>query len=198
MKDINRVCVYCASSAKVDQKYFDATERLGIQLVQNKVEVVYGGGAVGLMGKLADTVLEHGGEVIGIMPQFMRDIELHHKKVARFHIVGDMHERKKRFLDGVDGLIALPGGCGTLEELLEALTLKRLGLFTGPIVVLNTDGYYDPLQTMLERCIEQNFMGEEHRQMWSFVREPEEVLDAIRQPPPWSKDAIRFATFRKG
>jgi uncharacterized protein (TIGR00730 family) len=196
MAEIKRVCVYCASSAKIDQKYFDATERLGKQLVENQVEVVYGGGAVGLMGKLADTVLEHGGEVIGIMPQFMRDIELHHKKVARFHFVGDMHERKKRFLDGVDGLITLAGGCGTLEEVLEAMTLKRLGLFTKPIVILNTDGFYDPLQTMLERCINENFMAQEHRNMWTFVREPEEVLDALRNAPPWSKEAIQFATFK--
>jgi len=196
MNEIKRVCVYCASSAKIDQKYFDATERLGKQLVENQVEVVYGGGAVGLMGKLADTVLEHGGEVIGIMPQFMRDIELHHKKVARFHFVGDMHERKKRFLDGVDGLITLAGGCGTLEEVLEAMTLKRLGLFTKPIVILNTDGFYDPLQTMLERCIDENFMHQEHRKMWTFVQEPEEVLNALRDAPPWSKDSINFATFK--
>ena len=197
MNEIKRVCVYCASSAKIAKKYFDATEQLGKHLVENNVEVVYGGGAVGLMGKLADTVLEHGGEVIGIMPQFMRDVELHHKKVARFHFVGDMHERKKRFLDEADGLIALPGGCGTLEELLEALTLKRLGIFTGPIVILNTDGFYDPLETMLKRCIDENFMAQEHRKLWTTVREPEEILDALREAPTWSKDAIQFATFRK-
>ncbi|MGB3588048.1 MAG: TIGR00730 family Rossman fold protein [Tunicatimonas sp.] len=196
MADIKRVCVYCASSAKIDQKYFEATERLGKQLVESNVEVVYGGGAVGLMGKLADTVLEQGGEIIGIMPQFMRDVELHHKKVARFHFVGDMHERKKRFLDGVDGLIALPGGCGTLEELMEVLTLKRLGLFTKPIVILNTDGFYNPIETMLERCIDENFMAQEHRNMWVFVHEPEEILDALRNAPAWSKDAIQFATFK--
>ncbi|WKN44518.1 TIGR00730 family Rossman fold protein [Tunicatimonas pelagia] len=197
MNEINRVCVYCASSAKIDQKYFDATERLGKQLVTNQIEVVYGGGAVGLMGKLADTVLEHDGEVIGIMPQFMRNVELHHKKVSRFHFVADMHERKKRFLDGVDGLIALPGGCGTLEELMEVLTLKRLGILTQPIVILNTDGFYDPLETMLERCIDENFMAQEHRNMWTFVREPEEILNALREAPPWSKDAIQFATFKE-
>lgn len=193
---ISRVCVYCASSPKVDIVYFEATERLAKIFVQHNIGVVYGGGAVGLMGKLADTVLAHGGKITGIMPQFMKEVEWAHKQVTDFEFVGDMHERKKRFMENVDALIALPGGSGTLEELLEAITLKRLGLFTKPIVILNTNQYYAPLQEMLEKCIRENFMSEQHRAMWTFVDEPEYVLDAIIHAPRWDENALRFAAVK--
>lgn len=125
-----RICVYCASSSKIDQAYFDATERLSKILVKSDVEVVYGGGGHGLMGKLADTVLAEGGKIKGIMPQFMNEVEWAHKKVTDMEFTATMHERKSKFLENTDALIALPGGTGTLEELLEAITLKRLGQFT--------------------------------------------------------------------
>jgi uncharacterized protein (TIGR00730 family) len=107
-----------------------------------------------------------------------------------------MHERKAKFLVDIDGLVTLPGGTGTLEELLEALTLKRLGLFTKPIVILNTNGYYDPLKLMLERCVEEQFMISRHLEMWSFVDHPEEVIPALHAAPSWDKDAINFAAIR--
>ena len=104
-----------------------------------------------------------------------------------------MQERKARYLEGIDGLVALPGGSGTLEELLEAITLKRLGLFTKPIVILNTNGYYEPLKAMLEKCVSENFMHPEHLKMWTFVDEPEDVIPALENAPDWSKEAIKFA-----
>jgi uncharacterized protein (TIGR00730 family) len=188
-----KICVYCASSPKVDKKYFDATERLAIEFARADIEVVYGGGAYGLMGKLADTIIENGGKIKGIMPKFMNEVEWAHKKVIDFEFTDTMHERKSKFLKGIDGLVALPGGSGTLEELLEAITLKRLGQFTKPIVILNTDGYYDPLKQMLERSVKENFMHKKHLEMWTFVDKPEEVLPYILSAPKWGKDSINFA-----
>ena len=188
-----RICIYCASSAKIDEVYFDATERLAKILVNSKVQVIYGGGGHGLMGKLADTVLAQGGQIKGIMPQFMNEVEWAHKKVTDFEFTNTMHERKAKFLENIDALIALPGGTGTLEELLEAITLKRLGQFTKPIIILNTNGYYDPLIQMLERCVEEKFLRPIHAEMWTFVHQPEEVMSAINQSMEWDENAITFA-----
>lgn len=188
-----RICVYCASSSRIPEAYFEATQTLATLLVQEGVSVVYGGGRHGLMGRLADTVLACGGNIRGIMPHFMNEVEWAHKGVTDLEFTQTMHERKSRFLEGVDALIALPGGTGTMEELLEAITLKRLGQFTKPIVILNTAGYYDPLCTMLERCIAEQFLRPIHAEMWSFVRHPVEVLPAIRQAMAWDANAISFA-----
>jgi uncharacterized protein (TIGR00730 family) len=188
-----RICVYCASSAKIDEIYFEATERLAKILVNSGVQVIYGGGGHGLMGKLADTVLAHGGHIKGIMPQFMNEVEWAHKRVTDFEFTKTMHERKAKFLENIDALIALPGGTGTLEELLEAITLKRLGQFTKPIIILNTNGFYDPLKLMLERCIEEKFLRPIHAEMWTFVHQPEEVMPAINQSMEWDENAITFA-----
>ncbi len=188
-----KICVYCASSARIDKVFFDATETLAEELVKENIDVVYGGGGAGLMGKLADTILAHGGKIKGIMPKFMNEVEWGHKQVEDFEFTDTMHERKAKFLEGIDGVIALPGGSGTLEELLEAITLKRLGLFTKPIVILNTRGYYDPLKMMLEKCVRENFMHPRHLDMWTFVEKPAEVLPAIRSAKAWSSSAIDFA-----
>jgi len=193
MRKLKKVCVYCASSEKIDPKFFAATELIAKALVRNNITVVYGGGARGLMGQLADTVIAEKGKIIGIMPKFMKEVEFHHKDVNEFIFTADMHERKKQFMVGVDALITLPGGCGTLEELLEAITLKRLGIFTKPIVILNLDGYYDPLIEMLENSIQNKFMGEQHRDMWTVFTDPGKVIDAINNSKPWSKDAISYA-----
>jgi uncharacterized protein (TIGR00730 family) len=188
-----KICVYCASSSKVDEVYLEAADRLGRECVAARVSVVYGGGATGLMGRLADAVLSGGGTIKGIMPKFMNDVEWAHKKVMDFEFTETMHERKAKFLEGIDAVVALPGGTGTLEELLEAVTLKRLGLFTKPIIIVNTRGFYDPLRQMVERCIEQSFMHPRHRGLWSFVDEPEQVLPAVSTAVPWGSDAISFA-----
>jgi uncharacterized protein (TIGR00730 family) len=193
MQKIKKVCIYCASSADIDQKYFDATEKLAKALVKSNVTVVYGGGAKGLMGKLADTVIAEKGRIVGIMPHFMREVEFHHKDVNEFIFTADMHERKKQFMVGVDALITLPGGCGTIEELMEAITLKRLGIFVKPIVILNLDGYYNPLLEMLNNSIEENFMKPIHKNIWTVFDDPEKVIEVILNSEPWSKDAMKYA-----
>jgi hypothetical protein len=194
---MKKVCVYCASSQAIDSKYFEATKELAELLVSQKIEVVFGGGSSGLMGQLADTMLEHGGKIKGIMPKFMNEVEWGHKMVADFEYTETMQERKTKFLENIDGVITLAGGTGTFEELLETITLKRLGLFTKPIVILNTNGYYNPLIEMLNRSVDENFMQEQHQEMWQFVDSPEEVIPALHTARPWAADAINFATIRK-
>lgn len=189
-----KICVYCSSSAQVDKSYFLSTEKLAKIFVSQNIDVVYGGGAIGLMGTLADTILGNGGKIKGIMPKFMNEVEWAHKGVPEFEFTETMHERKAKFLEGVDGLVTLPGGSGTLEELLEAITLKRLGRFTKPIVILNTNGFYDPLQQMLEKIVGEKFMDQRHLKMWTFVDGPEQVIPAINNSVDWDKNAIQFAT----
>lgn len=190
---IKRICIYCASSNQVDAKYFDATRKLAEILASQQITVVYGGGATGLMGELATSAIRAGGQVIGIMPEFMREVEWAHREVKEFLFVGDMHERKKKFLEYADALIALPGGCGTFEELLEAITLKRLGLFLKPIIILNQEGYYDPLLQMLDRAVSEKFMSNMHKHIWTVVREVDDILPAIASAPAWSHDALHQA-----
>ena len=176
----NRVCIYCAASPLIDSVYFKATEQLASLLVQKNIEVVFGGGSEGLMGKLADTVLAKGGKIKGIMPQFMDDVEWGHKGVTDFEYTQTMHERKSKFLIDIDAIIALPGGTGTLEELLEVMTLKRLGKFKKPIVILNTNNYYEPLKLMLEKVVDEKFMHPRHMNLWDFVEHPDEVLSVLK------------------
>lgn len=189
---IKQVCVYCASSAQLAPKYFAAAAQMGDILAESGIRLIYGGGSTGLMGKVADHVLAGGGEVIGVIPEFMDEIELGHKGV-NLQVVPDMHTRKRRFFEGTDALITLPGGCGTLEELLEAITWKRLGLLTCPIIIVNTDGYFDPMVEMLNRCVDEKFMNPMHRTMWTVVDTADEVLAAIENAPSWSKDNFKLA-----
>lgn len=176
---IQQVCIYCASSPNIDSKYFDAAEALTTLLVKNNINIIFGGGANGLMGKVADTVIAQNGNIKGIMPQFMKDVEWAHNGVHDFEFTLTMHERKAKLVENVDAIIALPGGCGTLEELLEAITWKRLGHLHQPIAILNTDGYYDPLKLMLQKSIDEQFMQPHHNQLWQFVEKPEQVLTTI-------------------
>jgi uncharacterized protein (TIGR00730 family) len=193
-----RVCVYCASSEHCDRIYHEAATALGRTLAEAGCTVVYGGGAVGLMGSLANGALAAGGEVIGIIPRFMTEVEWQHPGVANLEIVEDMRERKHRLLTGSDAVVALPGGCGTLEELFEAMTLKRLALYLKPIVLLNTNDFYAPLERFLEQTIEQRFMNPQHRSLWTKVDRVDEVLPAIRNAPAWGDDARDYAVVRDG
>ena len=156
-------------------------------------QVESGGGGNGLMGHLADTIIDNGGNIKGISPKFMQDIEWTHKRLTHLEIVSTMHERKTKFLEDIDAVVALPGGCGTLDELIEAITWKRLGIFTKPVVIINTNGFYDPLQEMLERCVSQNFMDKRHLEMWSIVEDPTQVLPTIKNTDDWNRDALNFA-----
>lgn len=191
-----RVCVYCASSETADAEYRNSARRLGELLARDGCSVVYGGGSVGSMGALADGALRAGGEVIGIIPRFMADLEWGHAGLTSLEVVEDMRERKHRLLAGSDAVVALPGGCGTLEELSEAITLKRLGLYFNPIVLVNTRDFYTPLHQFLASMIDQRFMNVEHAAMWSLVANADEVLPRIRETPRWREDAREIAISR--
>jgi uncharacterized protein (TIGR00730 family) len=187
------VCVYCASSRTSHPEYREAAFRLGVVLADRGLEVVYGGGARGSMGALADGALSKGGRVLGILPRFMADLEWGHSGLSELELVEDMRIRKHLMLTRSQAAVALPGGSGTLEELLEAITLKRLGLYLNPILLVNTRGFFNPLLDLLGHAIEENFMDERHAQMWEVVDQPEEVPDALSRAPAWGAEARSFA-----
>ena len=191
-----RICVYCASSEDCAPVYHEAARALGRTLAEAGCTLVYGGGASGLMGALANGALGAGGDVVGIIPRFMIEVEWQHPGVANLEIVEDMRERKHRLLTGSDAVVALPGGTGTLEELFEAMTLKRLALYFNPIILLDIHGFYTPLQRFMEQVVAQRFMNPEHLDMWQTVTRVDEVLPAIRHAPPWSENARNYATVR--
>jgi uncharacterized protein (TIGR00730 family) len=191
-----RICVYAASSPQAAPVYMDAARALGEALAQARCSIVYGGGSQGLMGALADGALAQGGEVIGILPRFMADLEWGHPGLTHLDLVEDMRERKHKLLTGSDAVVALPGGCGTLEELFEAITLKRLGLYFNPILLLNTQAFYTPLQAFLQQVIAQKFLNPGHARMWALVDEPAAVLPTIAATPKWREDARNYAIVR--
>jgi uncharacterized protein (TIGR00730 family) len=188
-----QVCVYCASSNTAHPEYREAARKLGATLAEAGIGVVYGGGARGSMGALADGALACGGRVIGILPRFMADLEWGHVGLTELTLVADMRTRKHLMLTQSQAAIALPGGSGTLEELLEAITLKRLGLYVHPIVLVNTRGYYRPFIELMKSAVEERFMDERHLAMWQVVDTPEEVPAVLAQAPQWSEEARSFA-----
>jgi uncharacterized protein (TIGR00730 family) len=190
------VCVYCASSQACDALFHETAHRLGGLLAKAGWAVVYGGGRSGSMGALAEGALAAGGRVVGVIPRFMRDLEWGHEELTELHVVEDMRTRKHEMLTRASAVIALAGGTGTLEELLEAMTLKRLGLFLGPIVLVNTRGYYEPLLAQLASAIDGRFMDNRHDGLWSVVTEPEAVLRAIETAPVWHSSNRDFAVAR--
>jgi uncharacterized protein (TIGR00730 family) len=192
-KQESAVCVYCASSRISHPDYRDAARRLGTVLAANGFSIVYGGGAVGSMGALADGALAQGGRVIGVLPRFMDDLEWGHKGLSELQLVEDMRTRKHLMLTRSQAAVALPGGCGTLEELLAAITLKRLGLYLNPIVLVNTRRFFDPLLAQLNQAVGERFMDERHLRMWSVVSSPEEVPEALRRASEWTTEARKFA-----
>ena len=190
------VVVYCASSRACDAAYHDEARRLGGILAAAGCTVVFGGGRAGSMGALAEGALAKGGHVVGVIPKFMVDLEWGHDDLSELHVVEDMRTRKHEMLTRATAVVALAGGTGTLEELFEAITLKRLGLFLGPIVIVNTNGYYDPLLGQLQLAIDRRFMDERHEAMWTVVATSEEVLPAIESSPSWGADSRDFAVVR--
>jgi uncharacterized protein (TIGR00730 family) len=192
-RGIGRVCVFCASSSLAGSEYMACAQRLGALLARKGVTVVYGGGAIGLMGALADSAIVEGGRVIGIIPRFMQELEWAHGGLTELRVVDGMHERKRLLVENADAVVALPGGCGTLEELLEVITLKRLAIYLNPIVLVNVGGYFDPLLQLFEKAISERFMDARHRAMWTVVDSAEEVLPAIERAAVWPADARRFA-----
>ena len=193
MSEIKRVAVYAASSSQVSSEYIDAAAELGRTLAAEGIEIVYGAGKVGLMGALADAALDAGGKVTGVIPQFMVDNGWSREKLTNLIVTPDMHTRKEKIVSLADATIALPGGVGTLEELMEIITWKQLGLYANPIVILNTRGYFNPLKEMLERAVEEKFMREIHRNLWSIADTPRQAADLIRNTPQWDTAISKMA-----
>ena len=193
MNQIHSVCVYSASSTKIDPVYFEAAEQLGRLLAEHHIRLVNGAGSIGLMRSVADAVLSNGGEVTGVIPHFMVEQNWQHTGLTELIEVASMHERKQKMADLSDAVIALPGGCGTLEELLEVITWKQLGLYLNPVVILNVNGFYDPLLNMLGRAIDENFMRRQHGNIWKVANTPEEAVELLYTKPVWDISIRKFA-----
>ncbi len=188
---MRRLCVFCGSSSGVRVAYVDAAREMGAELARHGIGLVYGGGSVGLMGVLADTMLERGSDVIGVIPRPLASKELMHPRVSDMRVVESMHERKATMASLADGFIALPGGLGTLEETLEVLTWSQLGIHRKPVGVLNVEGYYDALLRLVAQLVREGFVPRESAGLLTFADTPASLLDAFTkwQPPaatrPW-------------
>lgn len=190
---INKVCVYSASSTQIDEAYFTAARTLGTLLAEKGISLINGAGKMGLMAAVTDAVMQHGGEAIGVIPRFMVEQGWHHTGMSQLLVVNDMHERKQTMARLSDAVIALPGGCGTLEELLEVITWKQLGLYLNPIILLNTKGYFTPLLEMMQRAVDEHFMRTQHAAIWRVAQTPEEAVEMLFTTPRWDSSVRKFA-----
>jgi uncharacterized protein (TIGR00730 family) len=182
---VKRICVFCGSSVGVRAAYADAARAMAAELIRRRFGVVYGGGGIGLMGVLADAMLEHGGEVIGVIPRPLASKELAHPNVTDMRVVDSMHERKALMASLADGFVAMPGGLGTFEETLEILTWSQLGIHRKPIGLLNVDGFYDGLLGMIAHALDEGFVPLEYRTLSVSADTPARLLDlmAAWRPP---------------
>jgi uncharacterized protein (TIGR00730 family) len=180
MAELKRLCVYCGSSGRVDEAYRAAATTLGGILAREGIELVYGGGRVGLMGLCADAALAGGGRVTGIIPAHLHDEEIGHRGLSELIVVGSMHERKRMMFDRSDAFAILPGGLGTLDEAFEMITWRQLHLHDKPIVVVDVDGYWAPFQALVEHVVEKNFAGAGSLALYRTVERVEDLVPAIR------------------
>tara|TARA_B100000902_G_scaffold41665_1_gene49235 strand:- start:20 stop:580 length:561 start_codon:yes stop_codon:yes gene_type:complete len=179
---MQRLAVYCGSRSGHDSAFASAAEVLGETLVRHGVGLVYGAAQIGLMGVVADTVLKLGGEVIGVMPRALLEKEIVHPQLSQLELVDSMHQRKARMSELADGMVALPGGFGTLEELFEALTWLQLGLHEKPIGLMNVAGFFDPLLQFLDASVDKGFLSPQHRQLLRHHSDAELLLqDLLKQ-----------------
>lgn len=181
---MKRVCVFCGSNAGSRPIYAQMAQRLGTLLAQSNIGVVYGGARVGIMGMIADSTLAAGGEVIGVLPDFLFNKELAHAGLTELHIVASMHERKAKMAEYADAFIALPGGLGTFEEIFEMLTWTQLGVHKKPCGLLNLEGYYDPLRAQLDRAVSDGFLRPQHRDIAIVEEDPQALLTRLRNYTP--------------
>jgi uncharacterized protein (TIGR00730 family) len=185
---LRRLCVYCGSSNGAHPRYQQCAEEVGHLLALRRISLVYGAGNVGLMGTLANAVLTAGGEVVGVIPQLLVDLELAHSGLHEMHVVDTMHERKAMMAELADAFLALPGGIGTLEEIAEILTWKQLKIHHKPVGILNLDGYYDSLLSFLDLSVREGFLSLEHRQALLVDDQGERLVTRLAQAclPPTS------------
>jgi hypothetical protein len=193
---MKRVTVFCGSSIGAEEIYKSQATLLGQTLAKRNIELVYGGAKVGLMGAVADGVLSEGGKVIGVLPNFLKSKEIAHEQLTELILVESMHERKSKMNELCDGVIALPGGFGTLEELFEMLTWAQLGLHKKPIAILNINGFYDSLNVMVQTMVDKGFLKEVNQQMLLVSNNIDELLDKMKNyvaptVPKWiNKESI--------
>ncbi len=191
---MKQVCVYCGSSAGNNPLYQQAAIELGNALLQRQIGLVYGGASIGIMGTIADSVLNGGGSVTGVIPGSLAKKEVLHEDLTQLHIVGSMHERKATMARHADGFIALAGGLGTLEELFEILTWSQLGMHNKPVALLNTAGFYDKLLAFLADTVEANFIRPEHMGMLLVANDPETLLDKMESFQPRDNEPVMTIT----
>ena len=184
MRKIKSLCVYCGSASQVDPRYRDAAVRLGGLLAAHGIALVYGGGRIGLMGLMADACLQAGGQVIGIIPEFLRSREVGHGAVTELVVVDSMHVRKQTMFDRSDGFVILPGGLGTLDETFEVLTWKQLRLHDKPIVVADIAGYWRPFEALIDHVIGAGFASPAMRKLFSVVGDVEQIVPALEAAAP--------------
>jgi hypothetical protein len=176
---LRRLCVFCGSSLGIQTSYAQAADDMGRLLAERRIELVYGGGNVGLMGRVADACLNQGGRAIGVMPRTLFDKEIAHRGLTELHVVESMHQRKALMADLADAFVAMPGGYGTWEEFCEVLTWSQLGLQRKACAVLNVSGYYEPLLDMADRAVEQGFLRDAHRELLLADTDPARLLDRL-------------------
>ena len=184
MVDLRAVCVFCGSSDPADLRYRDAARALGALVADRGLSLVYGGASVGLMGELADAALRRGGRVIGVIPKSLWAREINHTGLTEMYETGSMHDRKQRMYDLSDAFIALPGGLGTLEEFAEVATWSQLGLHSKPIALLDVDGFWEPLVTLLDRMVSTGLLKPASRDLIRLTRSAEEALAALAVAEP--------------
>jgi uncharacterized protein (TIGR00730 family) len=181
---MKRLAIYCGSATPADTTYIDAAREIGRTLAERGIGVVYGGGRLGLMGAIADSALEAGGEVIGVIPQALVDAEVAHRGLTELHVVDGMHTRKQKFTDLADGFVTIPGGTGTMDELWEALSWAQLGYHSDPVGLLNTAGYYDHLIAFWEKMGEVGFLRAQHRDLLIVADTLDTLLDRMGAHTP--------------
>jgi uncharacterized protein (TIGR00730 family) len=196
MAELKRLCVFCGSSVGSNRRHVEAAEALGARLAAEGIGLVFGGGCIGLMGRLADAVLAGGGEAIGVIPRALVNRELAHAGLSELHVVASMHERKALMADLADGFVALPGGLGTVEEFCEIITWAQLGIHSKPCALLNVDSYFDPFLSFLDHTVEQGFVDPRSRALVLVAGDPDALLGAMRRHQPaavarWLDDAQR-------
>ena len=183
MKNVSALCVYCGSSGNVDQVYLEAAEQTGALLAKKGIRLVFGGGGIGLMGTVADAVLAGNGEVIGVMPKFLEDIEVAHERITELIVVDSMHTRKQKMFDLSDAFLVLPGGYGTLDEMIEIITWKQLRRHDKPVLLVNVAGYWDPFQTLVNSIIKKGFARPKDFDLFTIVSSVEEILPTLALAP---------------
>lgn len=193
MESIRNISLFGASSSQIPTSFKDQAYRLGKILAQNRITCHCGGGRAGIMGSVIDSMLEAQGDIIGYLPQFMMDHNWHHPLIKKVVVTANMHERKQQMIAQAELIIAMPGAVGTLEELLEVLTWKQLGLLSTPICLVNIDHFFDPLLALLDQTISLKLMADKNRDMWYTVDSVEDIFSNSISRPQWPKNAEEFA-----